>query len=137
MSDGFYILCFVLASRRRLRRRPGELRGLRFENRGQVLDESGYEQLARALRHLYRVRRPTGQVVLLPAQRIVLQKRLRQVNPYGPTTPLGTTTVGRRDFVLTHYTVLNYNIVFDVDIGTITSFAANFTWHVGRIVPIF
>lgn len=92
----FYILCFVIASRRRLRRRPGELRGLRFENRGQVLDESGYEQLARALRHLYRVRRPTGQVVLLPAQRIVLQKRLRQVTP---TTPLGTTAVGRHDIM--------------------------------------
>lgn len=68
-----------VASRRRLRRRSGELRRLRDEDRGQIPDASGFEQLARTVRHVFRVRRPTGQVVLLPSQRVVLQKRLRQV----------------------------------------------------------
>lgn len=68
-----------VASRRRMRRRSGELRRLRNEDRGQVPDASGFEQLARTVRHVFRVRRPAVQVVLLPSQWIVLQKRLRQV----------------------------------------------------------
>lgn len=71
-----------LASRRRRMRRRGfgELRGLRRQDRGPVPDAGGLEQLARAVRHVLRVRSPADQVMLLPAQRSVLQERLRPVS---------------------------------------------------------